>query len=758
MDSSAPLSTTDMLLETLNESGAAPRRRIKDARSLHQVYSRMRKADEGSAINRQKVQRMFDGEPPYDESQLLLTNQSDRANLDFGVASGLMEKSMSAYIDMVNATEVLVSGKTLYGETGMRQEWEDKIFREITTMIRSWRGFNYRFLRLCHHFIGDGIGIAYRETPVDWRFRVSSLDGFYLPRQSEASEDEIEIACCVRSYTCGQLYEFIQHGPEVAKNLGWNYEAVKKAIIKAKGARPAEYDDWDKVSAEIKNNDIYEGATSSEIKVVHAWTKEFDGTYTHYIIQEDDELEDFLFEKQSRFKSSDHAFIIFTYGIGSNGLYHSIRGLGYKIYPHVQEANRLRCQMLDAARISGSILVQPDSEESAENLSLVYYGPFAVMAPGLKMIENRTIPNYSNSVIPILSDFDQQIANRTGQYTENIFNDGKERTRFEVAAELEHLAKISVASLHLFYEPLDRLFREMVRRIIDREYLPNEPGGEYVRDLKLRLTKQDVPLEALYSIDIKTVKAVRAVGAGSQAARALVASELKQTMGSLDEVGQKTVLRETFASLVGWDNVDKYVPRLEGPRETADDKFAKLENLMMQDSTVDNVKQVPVNGTDIATVHLRIHVGLLDEYAMSLESGQTDMMQVIPIMSSIHSHCTVHLQQVEGDQLIQEEFGMWNQRLQQLSEIIYNGVKHIQKLQKQDQEQQQQSPEAAPTQGEDVKFAQELERSVLEHRVKLQQSMDEHQMKLNMAASKAAQDRALADAKAAADIKRNLLR
>jgi hypothetical protein len=179
---------------------------------------------------------------------------------------------------------------------------------------------------------------------------------------------------------------------------------------------------------------------------------------------------------------------------------------------------------------------------------------------------------------------------------------------------------------------------------------------------------------------------------------------------------------------------------------------------MMQDSTVDNVKQVPVNGTDIATVHLRIHVGLLDEYAMSLESGQTDMMQVIPIMSSIHSHCTVHLQQVEGDQLIQEEFGMWNQRLQQLSEIIYNGVKHIQKLQKQDQEQQQQSPEAAPTQGEDVKFAQELERSVLEHRVKLQQSMDEHQMKLNMAASKAAQDRALADAKAAADIKRNLLR
>jgi hypothetical protein len=109
----------------------------------------------------------------------------------------------------------------------------------------------------------------------------------------------------------------------------------------------------------------------------------------------------------------------------------------------------------------------------------------------------------------------------------------------------------------------------------------------------------------------------------------------------------------------------------------------------MQDSTVDNMKQVPVNGTDIATVHLRIHVGLLDEYAMSLDQimgipdRDAEMMQMVPVMSSLHAHSTEHLQQVEGDQLIQEEFGMWNQRLQQLSEIIYNGIKHIQKLQKQ---------------------------------------------------------------------------
>ena len=67
------------------------------------------------------------------------------------------------------------------------------------------------------------------------------------------------------------------------------------------------------------------------------------------------------------------------------------------------------------------------------------------------------------------------------------------------------------------------------------------------------------------------------------------------------------------------------------------------------------------------------------------------------------------------------------------------------------------APEIAKAQGEQMKWSQELERSVIEHGVRLKQVQEEHALKLSMAAQKAAQDRAIADAKAAAEIQRQRL-
>jgi len=767
----SPLPTSDLLLETISQSGAVPRKRVKDAKSAYELYSKTRQADEGSAVNRAQIRKMFNGEPPFSEAALIASGQADRTNLDFGTASALLERAMSGYTDITYSTENLLRCRTTYGEESLRQERSDIISEEISRMIRSWSGYTYRQMRLCMYFLADGVSVAYREHPIDWRWRTASLDEFLIPRRTEASESEVEYAFCVRAYQAGQLYEFIED-EEVASNTGWNVAAVKKAIMDARTSEPAQSWEWSKIEEEIKCNDLYEGATASEVKVVHMWVREFDRTFSHYIFREDGSggvdggAPSFLFEHRSRFKNADNAFTIFTFGIGENALYHAIRGLGYKIYPFVQESNRLRCQMLDSAKMSSAIMVQPDSEEAAENLSLIYYGPYAVMSPGLQLVKDRTIPNMSQAVIPVLQDFEQQISTKTGQYTNNLFNDGKERTAAEVSMNVEYLAKLSVTSLTLYYEPLDRLFAETVRRIIDPDYTINEPGGEYIRDLKLRIVSRGVPLDALYAVDVKSVRAVRAVGAGSQAARSMIYQDMERRMGAFDEVGRNRVLRELTAAQVGWDEVDQYVPAVSGPRATPDDKFASMENALMRASTLEKPVSLPVNVGDMPSVHLRVHIPVMDEYVQALDAGQIDMLEAIPIMSAMHQHTIQHMEQLSGDELLQEEFTAYRKRMQQIEEIIYNGVKHIQKLQKEEataQEQQagaagqQVPPDVAKNQAEQAKWSQELERGVIEHQVKLKQIQDEHAMKLAMGAEKAAQDRALADARAAADIKRKIL-
>ena len=54
-------------LENISESGKPPRTRIKDAKSAHAIYLAMRYADDASALDRQKIQAMLDGEPPYSQ-------------------------------------------------------------------------------------------------------------------------------------------------------------------------------------------------------------------------------------------------------------------------------------------------------------------------------------------------------------------------------------------------------------------------------------------------------------------------------------------------------------------------------------------------------------------------------------------------------------------------------------------------------------------------------------------------------------------
>jgi hypothetical protein len=203
------------------------------------------------------------------------------------------------------------------------------------------------------------------------------------------------------------------------------------------------------------------------------------------------------------------AFTVFTYGVGVNGQYHSIRGLGAKIFTEVQTSNRLRCQMVDGALLSSSVILQPTTEESLQNLQLSYFGPYSILTPGVE-IQDRPIPNMSTSVLPVLQDMAQLINNRTGSYVDSgAVANSRERTKYEIQAQQSSNARLSSSALSLFYDPLERLFREVVRRACRRDYYPTEPGGDSIREFKMRCYERGVPLEAIYQVDLARVLADR---------------------------------------------------------------------------------------------------------------------------------------------------------------------------------------------------------------------------------------------------------
>ena len=717
---------SDLPLQTLNESGTPPKSRLKDVKAATELFDSLRRGDEGSAVNRTRVQAMFDGAAPYSEASLRNSGQAFRCNLNFGEAEKFLESAMSAYVDLINSVETLVRVETSYGDPKQKVEWNRIMSEEYSFQLRKWPRFNYEYLNLCNHFVGHGVGINYFEDERSWQWRSSGLGDILIPRQTRATEDALEVAAAVRQMTVNELYKFIEN-PEVAADLGWNIESTRKAILKAATDNPA-VDDWEKVQNEIKNNDLWSGAKAARVSVVHMWVKEFNGTVSHFITLPSGDNKDFLYKRTGRYKSIDEAFTFFTYGIGTNGTYHSIRGLGYKVYSHIQVSNRIRSQAIDNAMLAGAPMIQPDDERALENFAFNYFGPFAILPPNMKYVD-KSSPNTAQTMMPVLQDLSQLVQERAGQYSvSGALGKGDRKSQFEVAAHLEEAAKLNVTALNLFYNPWDRFHIEVARRFFRPDYIPTDSGGEAVMEFRERCFLRGVPVEALTAMDLKKTRSVRAVGNGSQAKRAVSLQQLNELAGVFDSEGRHNLFRDQVAALVGHDAADRYIPARPDQRIPID-----------------------VFPNEIHIVHLDIHVPTLEELFLAVEQGQLELEEAAVKGMAVFDHSMKHLENVQQDPMMADRVNEFNSRLQQVSELIINGQRKLAKLQREAQD----SPEAGEGEegaGEQQEAAADAQEKLIEHRLKLQMMQEKHEMEMMIKLQRAEQERQLSDAKSATNI------
>ena len=736
-------------LENISESGKAPRTRIKDAKSAHAIFTAIRNADDASAIDRRKIQSMLDGEPPFSASQLKALGQSYRANLNFGEASAALEVSLSAYSDLVNSVDRLASVKTSFGDPSQRIEWENIIAEEFHRTLIDWDEFFYKQQMLAHQFVSYGVGFAYFEDNRNWQWNVCGMKDFRVPRGTPASDTKFEIATIERNYLAGELYQFIEN-PKVAAELGWNVEETRKALLHSVEIGNATGRDWERLQEELKNNDLmYSHARSKTIRCVHYFIKEFDGTLSHYIGTVAGDTEDFLFKKPSRFSHPNEAFVLFSYGIGTNGLLHSVRGLGFKLFPFVQLSNRLRNAVVDGDILSSALMIQPSTGEDISNLTLMYNGPLSILPPGINVVD-RVMPNLAGNVLPIVRDLENIRANNTGTYgLRQMTTEGNPRTATEVQAEMSQQSILGSQAMNLYYVPWQKLLSEQFRRITKTKYRSDEPGGKEAIDFRKRLEARGVPWKAVDQV--YRVTAVRAIGAGSAGARMLAFNEFLQIMPRFDEVGQRNLIRDRVAARVGYDQVDRYIPKGEVERLPIDAKIAELENDAMQGG-----RGVSVNPGENHAIHLKVHLEDSARFLQALQENNVSPQVAIAYLQLQYPHSMAHLQQLASDPTRKSEVGVANEVLNQMREAVQNIGSQLQAQAKraaQAQAQAQAQASGAGQQGIDPKLAVQLQKAQLDSQIKMDQAKLEQQLTI----ADTQQRMAIRDAEAAQKLRQKSL-
>lgn len=737
----------DMPLLNIDEKGKAPQARLTKASTLRSIFSGQRDADRLSAAQRAQTQDLLDGGDPYDQAELDEQGMSDTTNLNFGGGEQQSERANTPYYRLFSAPETLVSVSTMFGADEDRDDYNKVINEEITLLLRNSESIPFQTKKLIHKMNWDGVGIGYWQDDLDWRYRGSGLGHFYFDRQCDTCEEDLECPTAYEEFTVTRLWKHVegQKGKK-KKGEGWNYDACVKAIKKATSESSADTD-WAKLQDEMKNNDLG-AAKGVKIPLIHGWVKEFDGTVSHYITTEEDQgTEGFLYCSRGKYDEMQRALILFPTGIGTNTKLHSVRGLGYKVYPFEQQRNRSLSRLIDQGELASSLMVQADDETGMANLGLQYYGNLAVIRPECKPV-TYTAPDLQRTVMPVLQEMERLRNERIAGYTtDNVFDGDQRKTAKEISAHLDQAAELSDSQLDFFYGPFERLIRNTVIRISRKGYIAQDPGGKEIVKFHKRLLRRGVPLEALFELDHDATTVVRAIGAGSAAAKTQALERLEARYGRMDDVGRANLDRDLTVDAVGATNANRYFPKDGAKRTTLDTNIAMLENEVLLGG-----KEIPVLSSDKHLAHAREHLKPLMEGYELAESGQAPYEEVAQRMAPLYNHCADHVEAASGDPSVEAEAAEMRQIMQQIGEVISNGLKIIEANRQKAEEEGADGEGEAPVDGG---ANAEMLAKVEKNREELRMKREAFDLDQELKERKAMAEIAIKDAQAAAGIRRN---
>ena len=713
-------------LKTLDaETHEAPSERLGSPSALRNSYLTLKEADNDSSFNRALVDGLMDYTPPHDDGELENKGQSDRFNITTGEGAAILNEAVAAYVDIYTTPKILAEIPLLPEvDKQLALTWSQIMAEEYTEMDRSHDGSLPLHLQLATTYVKHGVAVPYFDDKETMQYSVGGLDHFKFPRKTGIISSEVELATALGSYGVTRLYSKI--GGE-----GWNEDAVKKAILEATTSYNEKWNNWEEAQRQIKANEIYIDTVCEEVEVIHGWVREFDGSISYYIAAKEalsdnkNNKEEFLFRARGFYESVDQAFQIFPFSVGNGSRLYTVRGLGYLIYQLCNAADILHCKLLDNARVGSSLILQPASTEDQQDMMLHDVGAAIMLPPTMKIPERQVGMNLNNSLIPAITETRNILNRATGGLASGnmMLNDENSRqTKLEVSSKLDFINKLNSFAVTLFYGPYDKITREKVRRAFTVRQ-KDSAAAKRVKEMKDRCIARGVPPEVFKQIDFKRVKATRIIGTGSRSSRIMLMEQLREGYSTWDAVGRKNYDYDRAMMLAGVEIADRYVGKANEVRKTYDDSIARLENFQLLEGDYMD----PMDG-QIHMVHLPIHIEPLEQGLKSVDEGEIDLMQWTMEHQMLYNHCVATLEMTVVHESVQPELNMLNQKVQQIGEIVVNGLKMINKASKEGDMAAQQEGEGKQEMSEDQKMQQktqqEMQASDAKHKQKVGQEME----------------------------------
>lgn len=715
------------------------RNRIKNPSVLQSVWNGLFIADFQAMRSRALVQSEVDGNPPFSDSRDRAHGMAGRTNVNFGYLTQSQRDVEEPYIQLFHAIDIFGNVPTDYGDEQQKLQWSAVISEEITRLIKNWSDFNFNIQLCVHQFTMFGVSFTFREDKYDWRWKVYDLQYLKLPRRTRATINDVDMVVCKVEMLPSELYRKIEN-EEAAIKAGWNPEAVKEAIKTAKQRSP-DTSNPQETQETYKDQDYFSGLSATTVELIHGWVAEVDGTITHVIGRYDGQG-DWLYKCEGVYEHMSQLITAYTYGVGSNGDFYALRGNAWNGHNGSVMMNLLTCKFMDQAIFAATPTIQASSEDAVIDQMIQPRGPYNVVQQGTTFPEVPHVP-FKDSLIPAIGTIQQIFNMRTSSFHGGLSQNGKTpKTAEEIMASNAVQGRLTTGGIDIFFDSWKNDFKEIVRRVCNKDYPAGHPGYKEVLDFRKRCKRRGVPLEAIYAVDVDAIEINQGLGKGSVQERRTASQAVLGVMDRLDADGQQTALRTFLASYTDVSYANLLVPKQPGQRPPMDLQIANMENSLMGMG-----QPAVIEPNQNHVIHVGAHLQKLAELNGQLGQLQIEMEQAIPVMLMIWQHCGEHMQFVSQQNPL---FPIYKEELQQLGEVIINGSKHL-------EAEKRKAQEAAGEEAQTPMLSTDRQAVDAQTRIAMLEGQKKA-MELDFAARKHAQQLAQNDAKFAQQTAQNALK
>ena len=625
--------------------------------------------DSGRSINRGRINRLFNGEPPYTPQEA--ADNNIEWNFNTKQPSKLVHDARGRFNTAHLTTANFFTVGLNYGPIHKRPAYAATITTEINRVMKKSKAYSLTLRETFAQVVLHGIGPVMWPDKYCWKPKTVGIFDFKTPSRTNVSLDNLPYFGIFREFTPGELFQ-LTHGKNVEE--GWNQKAVDACIkyciehtdsyqdtgmdSTLFGTNPEKY--WEQLRGNVG---YWQSDAAQKIAVYDFFYQEpksLKGVWRRKMLlvrpltdlpkRTKENVGDcgdiFLYEPKRVYSDCLDSIIHCQFADYNNVapfLYSSVRGLGFLLYDLCHALNRLQCKMTESAFEQLMMFfwaTDPTDRDRLDKLDLRHLG---VLPDGLKIVPNTERYSPNQQIVQAALNANQNSVNQnSSSFTNDAALTGeKEQTLGEWSGKLSLYNQMVGATLLLSYEYQKYQYQEICRRFC----LENSTDPEVV-EFQRNCIRKGLPKVYLDSKKWE-VSPERVLGGGNQALAIQQASAIFQNRFAYSPRGQQIAAHDLVLALSNdADKANALVPLDKLPKVSEAEHDAELSFGTLMQGIPMTMGEAIDHIEAIETLQ-----GMLNAKVQSFEQmgGVAPMEQVIG-METVSAYIWQHIQAFGQDE------------------------------------------------------------------------------------------------------------